>query len=77
KYEFCLNAILLCGTKKVYPCCRAHTFEKMYNKNYHYYIDTENLYQKLKDLIKETDLCLHCPRMYEDCKEYPAETPRK
>lgn len=60
----CFSAVLLCGTKKVYPCCRAHLFEQMYKKKYHLRIHTQNLYQGLKGLIKNTDLCTRCPRIY-------------
>ena len=64
--ELCFGPVLLGGTKKVYPCCRAHRLEQDYKKKYHFYIDTTSLYTKLKYIIKDTDLCSHCPRMYED-----------
>jgi len=67
----CFNATLLCGTKRVYPCCRAHRLEQMYRKKYHLYAHTPDLYRKLKGIIKDTDLCAHCPRMYSDCKIIP------
>lgn len=70
---FCINAVLICGTKRVYPCCRAHKLEQMYKKEYHFYIDTDNLYKKLKGIIKNTDLCTHCPRMYKDRVIVPVE----
>ena len=62
----CLGAVLLCGTKKVYPCCRAHRLEQDHKKKYHFYIDTPGLYVKLKNIIEDTDLCSYCPRMYKD-----------
>lgn len=65
--RLCFGATLVCGTRKVYPCCRAHVFEQMYKKKYHYFNDAKNLYQKLKRIIRETDLCRHCPRLYQDC----------
>jgi hypothetical protein len=65
---FCFSAVLLCATKKVYPCCRAHRFEQMFQKKYHCRIDTKDLYQRLKSIIKDTDLCVHCPRMYKDSR---------
>lgn len=63
----CFTVVLLCGTKRVYPCCRAHKLEQMRKKKYHLYVNTENLYEKLKNIIKNTDLCSHCPRIYADC----------
>jgi MoaA/NifB/PqqE/SkfB family radical SAM enzyme len=62
----CFSAVLLCGTGKVYPCCRAHRFEQMFKKKYHGRSGAKGLYQRLKDIIKKTDLCLHCPRCYSD-----------
>ena len=62
----CFIVTLVCGTKRVYPCCRAHRLEQMYRKRYHLYIDTPDLYKKLMNIIKNTDLCTHCPRMYDD-----------
>ena len=62
----CFAVVLLCGTRKVYPCCRAHKLEQMRKKKYHLCVNTENLYEKLKNMIKDTDLCSHCPRIYSD-----------
>ncbi len=67
----CFIPTLLCGTKRVYPCCRAHRLEQMYRKRRHLYIYTPGLYKKLKDIVKNTDLCTHCPRMYSDCAKNP------
>jgi len=64
----CFLPTLVCGTKQVFPCCRAHRLEQRYQKIYHLYIHTPNLYGKLKDIIKNTDLCTHCPRVYRDAK---------
>lgn len=69
--SYCISAVLLCGTKRVYPCCRAHRLEQIYKRNYHFSINTGNLYRKLKGLIENTDLCTHCPRMYKDCVIVP------
>lgn len=65
----CFLPTLVCGTKRVYPCCRAHRLEQMYKKRYHLHIQTPNLYKKLKNIIKNTDLCTHCPRAYRDSKK--------
>ena len=65
-FELCFKPVLLGDTKKVYPCCRAHRLEQDFKKKYHFYIDTLGLYGKLKHIIEETDLCSHCPRVYED-----------
>ncbi len=67
----CLLPTLLCGTKQVFPCCRAHRLEQRYQKSYHLYIHTPNLYQKLKSIIENTDLCIHCPRVYRDGAKIP------
>lgn len=67
--EFCLRPVLLGGTKKVYPCCRAHRLEQDYKKKYHFYIDTPGLYAKLRNAIENTDLCSHCPRVYKDTRK--------
>lgn len=40
--------------------------EQMYKKKYHFYVNTVNLYNKLKNIITNTDLCTHCPRAYRD-----------
>lgn len=69
-FSFCFIPTLLCGTKRVYPCCRAHRLEQMYKKRYHLHIYTPGLYGKLKSIIKNTDLCSHCPHMYRDGKKY-------
>ncbi len=68
---WCFIATLVCGTKRVYPCCRAHRLEQMHRKKYHLYIHTPGLYKKLKGIIKNTDLCTHCPRVYRDCTKVP------
>jgi len=64
--SFCFIPALVCGTKRVYPCCRAHRLEQMYQKSYHLHIHTPNLYKKLKNIIENTELCTHCPRAYRD-----------
>ncbi len=64
--SYCFSPTLVCGTKQVFPCCRAHRLEQRYQKRYHLYIHTPNLYTKLKNIIKNTDLCTHCPRVYRD-----------
>jgi len=69
--EWCFSPVLLCGTKNVYPCCRAHRLEQMYGKCYHYTVDTEGLFDKLAAMVKSQELCAACPRMYEDCKKIP------
>ena len=68
---WCFVATLVCGTKRVYPCCRAHRLEQMYRKKYHLSIHTPGLYKKLKGIINDTDLCMHCPRVYRDCTKVP------
>lgn len=65
-FSYCFSPTLLCGTRNVYPCCRAHLFEQMHTRNYHYTLDTADLYEKLIALIEGSDLCAHCPRMYAD-----------
>ena len=67
----CFNPVLLCGTRQVYPCCRAHKFEQIYNKSYHFSIDVKNIYKKLKNVVKNTDLCSNCPRIYKDFNLIP------
>jgi len=64
--ELCFSAVLLAGTGRVYPCCRAHRLEQDHNGKYHLRVNTPGLYGKLKSIIEDTDLCLHCPRSYKD-----------
>ncbi len=64
----CFVANLVCGTKKVYPCCRAHRLEQVYGKKYHLPIDAPNLYKNLRNIITDTDLCTHCPHIYTNPK---------
>lgn len=64
--SFCFVPTLACGTKRDYPCCRAHRLEQMYQKRYHLHIHTLNLYKKLKSIIENTELCTHCPHAYRD-----------
>jgi hypothetical protein len=70
-FTYCFSPTLLCGTQKIYPCCRAHLFEQMHKKNYHLDIKTPDLYSGLMRIIQKSDLCLHCPRLYKDNKILP------
>jgi hypothetical protein len=70
-FSFCFSPTLVCATKKVYPCCRAHLFEQMYAKKYHCELDTPDLYSKLIEIIQAGELCTHCPRIYKDTTIVP------
>lgn len=69
----CFGPVLLGGTKKIYPCCRAHRFEQMYGGTYHMQITDNNLVEGLAAMIAKTPLCSRCPRIYEDGKKIPTK----
>ncbi|MBN1493232.1 MAG: radical SAM protein [Candidatus Omnitrophica bacterium] len=71
---WCFAPVLLCGTRKVYPCCRAHRLEQMYGACYHYMVDTEGLFEKLEALVRERNMCQKCPRLYADSRKIPLAT---
>ena len=53
----CLLPTLL-WDKAGFPCCRAQIEQRYQKLSFIYY--TPNLYQKLKSIIENTDLCIHC-----------------
>jgi hypothetical protein len=67
--RWCFAPVLLCGTKKVYPCCRAHRLEQMYGKDLHYMVESAGLFVKLEALVLSREMCSRCPRLYQDARK--------
>lgn len=65
-FSDCFSPTLLCGSRKVYPCCRAHLYEAMYGGAYHACLDEENLFDALKNIIQTKDVCSRCPRVFKN-----------
>ena len=65
--QFCFMPTIIGCIERIFPCCRAYTFERTRSRLNDYSVPISSFsLQTLSTRIIETDLCYGCPRMY-DC----------
>lgn len=66
----CLIPTVITNRTEIYPCCRGQRIEKEIDKVFHVKLKDNNLYKSLWALIKNSDLCSHCPRAHRRVEKY-------
>jgi organic radical activating enzyme len=63
--NYCFMPTLIGNLPRVFPCCRAYTYERMRGRENEFSLDLDNFsISNLESKITSTDLCENCPRLY-------------
>lgn len=60
----CVKATVVGNIKRVFPCCRAFIFERRTGNCYSVAAESYS-WEALEKIAFESDMCTHCPRLYE------------
>jgi hypothetical protein len=59
----CIKATVVGNIERIFPCCRALTFERMTGNCYSVDVASYS-FKALQTIALESDMCKHCPRLY-------------